>query len=375
MRLVKTALVVGGGIAGMCTAIELRKRGVAVDLLELDKEWKVTGAGISINGAALRALKTIGVVEEVLELGAGSDGVNLCAANGTVVGQLPTPRIAGPDIAGAAGILRSVLAGILSRATVRAGVTVRLGTTIQSVEAEGDGRLFVRSSDGIDGRYDLLVGADGLYSKVRSTFFPGAPVPRYTGQGSWRAVLPRDPETSAVSVFMGRATKVGVNPISQDQMYLFCLDNRPDNERIPEDQWKGLLTGLLMEFSGPMEKARERIKDSSLVVYRPLESLLLPPPWHRGAIVLVGDAAHATTPHLAAGAALGMEDAIVLVEELDKAGSIDEGAVAYTKRRYERCRMVVENSLRLGEIEMAGVQSAEHAQIMRDSLGALLAPI
>lgn len=375
MRLVKTALVVGGGIAGMCTAIELRKRGVAVDLLELDKEWKVTGAGISINGAALRALKTIGVVEEVLELGAGSDGVNLCAANGTVVGQLPTPRIAGPDIAGAAGILRSVLAGILSRATVRAGVTVRLGTTIQSVEQEGDGRLFVRSSDGIDGRYDLLVGADGLYSKVRSTFFPGAPVPRYTGQGSWRAVLPRDPETSAVSVFMGRATKVGVNPISQDQMYLFCLDNRPDNERIPEDQWKDLLTGLLMEFSGPMEKARERIKDSSLVVYRPLESLLLPPPWHRGAIVLVGDAAHATTPHLAAGAALGMEDAIVLVEELDKAGSIDEGAVAYTKRRYERCRMVVENSLRLGEIEMAGVQSAEHAQIMRDSLGALLAPI
>jgi len=375
MRLVKTALVVGGGIAGMCTAIELRKRGVAVDLLELDKEWKVTGAGISINGAALRALKSIGVVEEVLELGAGSDGVNLCAANGTVVGQLPTPRIAGPDIAGAAGILRSVLAGILSRATVSAGVTVRLGTTIQSVEQERDGRLFVRSSDGIDGRYDLLVGADGLYSKVRSTFFPGAPVPRYTGQGSWRAVLPRDPETSSVSVFMGRATKVGVNPISQDQMYLFCLDNRPDNERIPEDQWKDLLTGLLMEFSGPMVKARERIKDSSLVVYRPLESLLLPPPWHRGAIVLVGDAAHATTPHLAAGAALGMEDAIVLVEEMEKAGSIDEGAVAYTKRRFERCRMVVENSLRLGEIEMAGVQSAEHAQIMRDSLGALSAPI
>ena len=375
MRLIKTALVVGGGIAGMCTAIELRKRGVAVDLLELDQEWRVTGAGISINGAALRALKAIGVVEEVLELGAGSDGVNLCAANGTVVGKLPTPRIAGPDIAGAAGILRSVLAGILSRATMSAGVTVRLGTTIQSVEEEGDGRLFVRSSDGIDGQYDLLVGADGLYSKVRSTFFPGAPVPRYTGQGSWRAVLPRDPETSSVSVFMGRATKVGVNPISRDQMYLFCLENRPDNERIPEDQWKDLLTGLLMEFSGPMVKARERIKDSSLVVYRPLESLLLPPPWHRGAIVLVGDAAHATTPHLAAGAALGIEDAVVLVEELDKAGSIDEGAGAYTKRRFERCRMVVENSLRLGEIEMAGVQSAEHAQIMRDSLGALLAPI
>jgi 2-polyprenyl-6-methoxyphenol hydroxylase-like FAD-dependent oxidoreductase len=375
MRLVKRALVVGGGIAGMCTAIELRKRGVAVELLELDTQWKVTGAGISINGAALRALKTIGVVDEVLERGAGSDGVSLCTADGTVVGKLPTPRIAGPDICGAAGILRSVLAGILSRATVKAGVVVRLGTTLQTVEPEADDQLLVRSSDGAVGRYDLLIGADGLHSKVRSTFFPHAPTPRYTGQGSWRAVVPRDAETSAVSVFMGKATKVGVNPISEDQMYVFCLDHRPENERIPEAQWKDLMTGLLMEFSGPMAKVRQRIKDSSLVVYRPLESLLLPPPWHQGAMVLVGDAAHATTPHLASGAALGMEDAIVLVEELDKASSIEAAVTAYTKRRFERCRMVVENSLRLGEIEMAGVQSAEHAQIMRDSMVALLAPI
>jgi 2-polyprenyl-6-methoxyphenol hydroxylase-like FAD-dependent oxidoreductase len=130
-----------------------------------------------------------------------------------------------------------------------------------------------------------------------------------------------------------------------------------------------------MEFSGPMATIRERIKTSSLVVYRPLESLLLPPPWHHGPIVLVGDAAHATTPHLAAGAALGMEDAIVLVEELDKASSIEAAATAYMKRRFERCRMVVENSLRLGEIEIAGAPSAEHAQIMRDSSIALLAPI
>jgi 2-polyprenyl-6-methoxyphenol hydroxylase-like FAD-dependent oxidoreductase len=375
MELVKRALVVGGGIAGTCTAIELRKRGVVVDLLELDKDWRVAGAGISLNGAALRALKTIGVVEEVLEQGAGSDEVNLCTADGTVVGTLPTPRIAGPEIAGAAGILRSVLAGILSRAALQAGVTVRLGTTLQTVKQETDGKLLVRSSDNAEGRYDLVVGADGLYSKVRSTYFPHAPVPRNTGQGSWRAVIPRDTETVGVAVYMGRATKVGVNPISADEMYVFCLDHRTANERIPEEHWRDLLTGLLMEFSGPMARVRECIKASALVVYRPLESLLLSPPWHHGAIVLVGDAAHATTPHLAAGAALGMEDAIVLVEELDKASSIEAAATAYTKRRFERCRMVVENSLRLGEIEIAGVQSAEHAQIMRDSSVALMAPI
>jgi 2-polyprenyl-6-methoxyphenol hydroxylase-like FAD-dependent oxidoreductase len=371
----KRALVVGGGIAGMCTAIELRKRGITVDLVEIDKDWRVTGAGISINGAALRALKTIGVVDEVLQLGAGSDGVNLCTADGKVVGTLPTPRVAGPEIAGAAGILRSVLADILSRATLKAGVSVHLGTTVQTITQEANGELLVRCSDGELGRYDLLIGADGLHSQVRSTYFPHAPIPRYTGQGSWRAIIPRDPETSAVSVYMGKATKVGVNPISQHEMYLFCLDHRGVNERIPESQWKDLLTGLLMEFSGPVSRMRDHIKNSSLVVYRPLESLLLAPPWHRGAIVLVGDAAHATTPHLASGAALGMEDAIVLVQELDKASSVEAAATAYTQRRFERCRMVVENSLRLGEIEIAGVQGAEYAQIMRDSMIALLAPI
>jgi 2-polyprenyl-6-methoxyphenol hydroxylase-like FAD-dependent oxidoreductase len=375
MRLVKRALVVGGGIAGMCTAIELRKRGAAVDLLELDAEWRVAGAGISINGAALRALKTIGVVDEVLKRGAGSDGVSLRTAAGVIVGTIPTPRLAGPEIAGAAGILRSALARILSAATLHAGVSVRLGTTLDSVEQGASADFLVRSSDGQEARYDLVVGADGLYSSVRSKYFPDAPKPRYTGQGSWRAVIPRDPETNSVSMYMGKATKVGVNPISAQEMYVFCLDHRLTNERIPEDQWRELLTDLLLEFSGPMDKIREDIKDSSLVVYRPLESLLLSPPWNKGSIVLVGDAVHATTPHLASGAALGIEDAIVLVEELDRAPSIEAAANAYAKRRFERCRMVVENSLRLGEIEIAGLQTEEHAQIMRDSLVALSAPI
>ncbi len=375
MQLVKKALIVGGGIAGMCTAIELRKRGVAVDLLEIDPQWRVAGAGISINGAALRALNTIGVVDEVLRRGAGSDGVSLRTAAGTVVGSIPAPRIAGPEIAGAAGILRSVLASILSEATLKAGVSVRLGVTLDTVAAGANGELLVRSSDGQEARYDLLVGADGLYSTLRSKHFPEAPAPKYTGQGSWRAVVPRDPETDGVSIYMGKSTKVGVNPISRDGMYVFCLDHRLTNERVPEEQWRDLLTGLLMEFSGPMERIRQNIKDSALVVYRPLESLLVSPPWNNGAIVLVGDAVHATTPHLAAGAALGMEDAIVLAEELDRAPSIEAAATAYAKRRFERCRMVVENSLRLGEIEIAGLQTDEHARIMRESSIALLAPI
>ena len=113
----------------------------------------------------------------------------------------------------------------------------------------------------------------------------------------------------------------------------------------------------------------------SLINYRPLEALLIPKPWWRGRIVLIGDAVHATTPHLASGAGIGIEDAIVLAEEVGTAGERQAALQAVQQLRWERCRMVVENSVRLGEIEVSGGDPKEHSNIMRDSLMALAAPI
>jgi len=115
MGTVRKVLVIGGGIAGMSTAIELRKRGVAVDLVERDPKWRVYGTGISISGPALRAFKTVGVLPDILEQGWCSDGCDLCTPSGSVLTTLPTPRIAGADIPGGGGILRPVLARILFR--------------------------------------------------------------------------------------------------------------------------------------------------------------------------------------------------------------------------------------------------------------------
>lgn len=110
-------------------------------------------------------------------------------------------------------------------------------------------------------------------------------------------------------------------------------------------------------------------------MYRPLEGLLLPKPWYQGRVVLIGDAAHATTPHLASGACIGIEDAIVLVDELTQNEAVDAALQAFQSRRWERCRMVVENSLRLGELEVSGGDKEEQTRIMRASLMALGAPI
>lgn len=103
--------------------------------------------------------------------------------------------------------------------------------------------------------------------------------------------------------------------------------------------------------------------------------MLVKKPWYRGRTVLIGDAVHATTPHLASGACIGIEDAIVLAEELENASSVAAALEAFQARRWERCRMVVENSARLGEIEITGGDKAEHMRIMHGSFATLAEPI
>ena len=100
----------------------------------------------------------------------------------------------------------------------------------------------------------------------------------------------------------------------------------------------------------------------------------MPQPWFRGRVVLIGDTVHATTPHLASGACIGIEDALVLAEELDRVRTSTARSRPFRHRRWERCRMVVENSARLGEIEITGGDKDEHAQIMRASMAALAQP-
>lgn len=367
-------LVIGGGFSGMAAAIELRKRGAEVDVVEIDPGWRSYGAGISLGGATLRALRQLGVLEAFLREGNASDGVAICAPHGPQVAELPTPRIAGPDVPGGGGILRPVLARILAEATRASGANVMLGCTFSAIEQDAEG-VEVCFTDGRCRRYDLVIGADGLYSKTREALFPDAPQPRYSGQAVWRAVLPRPPEVHTAMMWMGRV-KPGVNPVSKDQMYLFVTEHRPRNERVDPADFVPLLRNLLEEFPAPLlQQIRAQIDANSQIVFRPLEGLLMPRPWFRGRVVLIGDTVHATTPHLASGACIGIEDALVLADELGQGGELPVALQAFQDRRWERCRMVVENSFRLGQIEMEGGSKDEHAQIMRDTLVALAQPV
>ena len=361
-------LIVGGGFSGMSAAIELRKAGAEVDLVEIDPEWRNYGAGISLGGATLRAFRQLGVLDEFLAHGSAQDGVSIRLPHGLEVAQLPTPRLAGPDVPGGGAIMRPVLGRILADATRKAGTHVRLGCTFTRIEQDAEG-VEVSFSDGTRGRYDLVVGADGLYSKLRQALFPAAPTPRYSGQGVWRAVVPRPPEIATATMWIGPNVKPGVNPVSKTEMYLFITEPRAVNEHLDPATFADHMRALLADFPAPELRAISAgLGPHSQVVYRPLEGLLMPRPWFSGRAVLIGDAVHATTPHLASGACIGLEDAIVLAEELARRDDIAAALGAFEARRWERCRMVVENSGRLAEIEVGGGSREEHAAIMRASM-------
>lgn len=369
------ALIVGGGFSGMAAAIQLRKLGVAVDLLEIDPQWRSYGAGISIGGPTLRAFRTLGVLERFLEEGYACDGLDILSSGGHLLAQIPTPRIAGDQVPGSGAVMRPVLARILADATRACGTQVRLGCSFSGFQQDAEG-VEVGFTDGSRQRYDLVIGADGLYSKMRQHLLPNAPAPRYTGQGVWRAVLPRPAHIVRTMLWVGEHLKVGLNPVSQDEMYLFVNEDRPVNDFIPPEQFLLRLKRLLESFSAPeVRQASDQMNEHSLVVFRPLEGLLVPEPWHRGRVVLIGDAVHATTPHLASGACIGIEDAIVLAEELTGATDLAGALHRWQHRRWERCRMVVENSARLGEIEISGGDKTEHRRIMDESFRALAEPI
>ena len=370
MSAARRVLIVGGGTAGMSLAICLRRIGAHVDLIDRDPDWRPIGAGLSLNGASLKAFERVGVLERIGAEGHLHAGFELRTLDGTLINRMaPPPNARGAPSGG--GILRPVLHQILADATLDLGTRVRLGVTVASLHDEGS-TVFVRTKDGAESHHDLVVGADGLHSQVRALNFPDAPQPSFTGQGCWRAVFARPPELDCVQMYMDSYHKAGLNPVSREEMYMFLLEHVPDNPRMPEEQWAALLAERLAPFGGIWRGLRASLDSTSRINYRPLEKLLLPSPWYRGRVILIGDAAHATTPHAAYGCGLAVEDAIVLAEELANHDALETALARFMARRFERCKAVVEGSARLGELEMTHANLEEH-QAVTATLGRTIA--
>lgn len=374
-KLISKILVVGGGVSGMAAALQLRRLGATVELIEIDPNWQSYRAGISINGALLRALRSMGLLDEFLKAGFVADNVDLLSSEDQRTGQIRTPRIAGDDIPGGGAVMRPLLAKLLADKAIKEGVVIRVGCTYKWIRQGADG-VDVELTNGSKQRYDLLVAADGVQSTVRDIIFPDAPRPRHFGQGTWRAILPRPADIQRTTLWIGPNFKGGFDPVSQDKMYMFLNEIRSESEVVAPEDYLPTLKNLLSQCPSPrMRRLANELNGSSCPIYKPIELLLVPKPWFVGRVVLIGDAAHATTPHLGAGACMGIEDAIVLAEELGSKPSEDEALEGFQARRWARCSLIHENSLRLGEIEIENGDRHEHARIMQESFMALAAPI
>ena len=250
---------------------------------------------------------------------------------------------------------------------------MRLGVSVEAFEQDAGG-VEVSFSDGSKGRFALVVGSDGINSALRKLVFPDAPGPQFTGQGCWRVLADRPASIDRTEMYFGAPVKLGLNPVSKEEMYLFVLEHVPDNPRFEEAEFVPRVKTLLAPFGGDIPAVRDALSDPAKVNYRPLEWLLLADPWYKGRVVLIGDAAHATTPHMASGAGIAAEDGLVLAEELARHDDVPEALRAFMDRRFERARLVVENSVRIGDLEMAGTNPKDGPVMMGETMARLQQP-
>ncbi len=373
---VSRALVVGGGLSGVSAAICLQREGIDVEVVEREPIWGALGTGITLMAPALRALKQLGVLEECMAEGAGGSELCLFDAQGELLHTLEVQGMLGPDWPAVGGMMRPMLHKILAEKARAAGVSVRTGTVVDALEQHQD-HVAVELSDGSTDSYDLVLAADGMRSQTRRMVFgDDAPEPQPLGQAVWRALLHRPASVTGEFQFYGPGLKTGFTPLGPDKMYEFLVQPVADDVLPPPEERPRRMRELLSVFGGVVAEVRETITEPEQVDVRKLYWLLMPPPWYRGRVLLIGDAAHATTPQLAMGGAIALEDGIVLGELLGAETEIETALEKFMERRFERCKMVVQNSVQLSEWEKnAAEHEADAGQLQNESFAALAAPI
>ena len=160
----------------------------------------------------------------------------------------------------------------------------------------------------------------------------------------WRYNFPRPDDLDSLRAYEG-PIGVGLVPIGPALMYMYVTTPEPGNPWYPTEGLAAAMRAKLAGLPPAITALADGITDDAGVVYKPLEYLLVDGDWHRGRVVLVGDAVHATTPHLGQGAGMAIEDGLVLAEEIARADSPEQAFTAYRARRFERCAWICRASL------------------------------
>jgi 2-polyprenyl-6-methoxyphenol hydroxylase-like FAD-dependent oxidoreductase len=315
-------IIAGGGIAGLSLARALKQAGHNPLVIERSTEWPTTGTAHYLPANALRALDGLGIGEDIAAAAHPISQQRVTGTGGRTLVDLPVSSIWG-EASRCAAIRRNSLHEILRAAT--ADIPMRMGTTITT--RQGDQSL--RLSDGSVEHYDVLVGADGVNSVVRTAGMGGAE-PRHTGRWCWRFIAEGwtgDDDTWQARLAPGRS--LVTVPLGEGAVYCYA-DIATGNGRPPGD-WRHYFDDFGTPITELLDQAAQAYGTPIMEVDQPYAFL--------GRIVLIGDAAHAMSPSMAQGVGLAVEDALVLTETLDSL-PVYEALAAYEERRAPRIAWV-----------------------------------
>jgi FAD-dependent urate hydroxylase len=301
------ALVVGGGIAGLATARALKPLGIECDVVERSAAWSHPGAGMYLPTNAVRALGDLGLEAALRDRAAEIGRQRFLDHRGRLLLDIDLATVWG-ESAPCLAIEHRDLHEIL-----REGIPARLGATLTALRDEGSE---VRASfdDGSSDVYDLVVGADGVRSRVRAVVFAGSD-PRFVRQASWRFLVDGFPEISQWTVLLGRGKAFLTVPLGGGRIYCYADIDAPGAVD-PTGGDSARLAALYREFAEPVPTIlSEYLRGGKQPYFSPIEEVVQEP-WVRGRVLLVGDAAHAMSPNMAEGAGMALEDALVLAETI-----------------------------------------------------------
>lgn len=337
MAEVGRVLIVGGGIGGLSLATALQRRGCAAELVERSPAWPALGAGIALHANGVRMLRGLGLGEAIDQASAVLRRWSFHDEHGATLCETDLEALWG-EVGPCLGITRIRLQEILLAGA--APVPHRLGVAVTAVAADTD-RVSAGFSDGTSGDYDLVVGADGIHSTVRRLAV-GPVEPAYAGTMGWRSVIPaRPPGVTQLMVLMGEGCFFGLVPVGGGTYGFAGVDAERFNDPLPGrlERFRRRFAG----FGGPVPAYLAALQGDEQLHVGPVEWVELDP-WHAGRVVLIGDAAHATPPHMGEGGAMALEDAVVLSEVLQSTETVEVALDRYAARRRPRASWVQEQS-------------------------------
>lgn len=341
------AIIIGGGVGGLCAAIALRRVGIDTHVYERADMLGDVGAGLVIWANAIRALRELDLADAVIAAGAKIQRGQIRASDGSILAESRPDELektfGEPTIA----IHRAALHKILLAALP--AENIHLGVSCSGVEQTPDSAT-ARLSDGSEARGDFLVGADGVRSAIRRQLFPEIQL-RYSGYTAWRgAVISRDEVALGItSESWGRGNRFGVVRMDAERIYWFATANAPQGVAYPPAERKELLLKIFGDWAHPARHLIEATPAED-ILHNDISDIKPMKRWGVGRVTLLGDAAHATTPNMGQGACMAIESAATLAQCVKNAADVPAALREYETRRQPRAAWITNQSWQIGRV-------------------------